>query len=130
MVSTIGIRTHPKPQTPPDCVELFPPAVVNFILMEKGKFLAEHYRSVLGVDAQSAYCDRKGEWYHVPKRFPAVFFDYYGCVLFTVQAEFDACVDRMKFYMEGARGEKALGILGKLSSVPKYRRLTPPPGTV
>lgn len=95
--------------------------------MEKGKILAEHYRSVLGLDTQSAYCDRKGEWYHVPKRFPAVFFDYYGCVVFAVQTEFDACANRMKFYLEGARGEKTLGILRKPVIVTKRPALNAAP---
>lgn len=98
--------------------------------MQKGMVLAEHYRSALGLDAQSAYCDRKGEWYHVPKSFPAVFFDYYGCVVFSVKAEFDACVHQMKFYMDGSRGEKTLGIVKGLSSLSKYKRLMPPPGTI
>jgi len=104
--------------------------MVDFTIMKKGKVLAEHYRPVLQLDAQSAYCDRKGEWYHVPKRFPAVFFDYYGCVVFAGKAEFDACVHWMKFYMEGSRGEKTLAITEKLSSLPNYQRLTPPPGTI
>ena len=98
--------------------------------MEKGKFLAEHFRSQIGIDVRNAYCDRKGIWYHVLQEFPGVYFDYAGCVLFASRAEFDASRHLFKFLRDGARGEKTLEILGGLASLPGYRRLTPPPGSL
>jgi hypothetical protein len=92
--------------------------------MRTGKFLAKFYN--LGV--RSAYCHNEGNWYWTLCEFPAAYFDADGCVVFQSEKDYWECV-----YL--SVGPRNTGVRNKnagmrISDIPGYRRLDPPPSSL
>jgi hypothetical protein len=57
--------------------------------MKTGSRLAKFYK----LNVSDAYVHREGRWYHPLKRFPGVYFDSEGCVIFENQEDYSRCSD-------------------------------------
>lgn len=86
-----------------------------------GEFLNEFY----GLGAKQARYRENGVWYHPLHEFPGVLFDKNGCVVFQTEAEYVDCTEIVKGpdpnHIHARQG---------ISSISKYRVLTPPPVSV
>jgi|ERR1043165_7642172 5-methylcytosine-specific restriction protein A len=76
------------------------------------EFKGRELKELFNVDAQHAFYDKNGKWYHHLKKFPGVLFDRKGYVRFSTQQEYLNC-RHLQF-------GKTVHVPSGISSIAKY----------
>src|SRR5579863_279545 len=86
-----------------------------------GEFLNDFY----GLGAKQARYRENGVWYHPLHEFPGVLFDQNGCAFLQTEAEYIGCNEIVK-----GPDPNRIHVRQGISSLQKYRVLSPPPVSV